>query len=181
MSSTPITLRLTPQAADAWTESLAKAPSDGGACVLLKREEVADLIHDAIAARQLLRLIDTPELVDFSRGVHMEAVHQVQRWGADDRAGKNPYQWFWLLSQLATRALEHHKEAERIAAGWGSDQGIAHHREKAAHHCITSGAVLNHWHAHVLGKVTGMQPGQGASEVLAEEISHMHQAREVVE
>lgn len=56
-SADVITLRLTPQAIEAWMESLARAPSDGGACVLLKRAEVADLIHDARAARQLHRLI----------------------------------------------------------------------------------------------------------------------------
>lgn len=166
MSAAPISLRLSPQAVEAWMQSLAQAPSDGGACVLLKRGEVADLIHDARAARELLRLIDTPELVDFPKAVHMEAVHQVQRWGTSDRKEKQPYEWFWLLAHLATRALEHHKEAERIASRWGVDPpnaahqaAIDHHREKAVHHTITAAAVLAHWHASIIGKHTGMQPG----------------------
>lgn len=178
MSAAPITLRLTPQAMDAWQESLAKAPSDGGACVLLKRDEVADLIHDAWAARKLLRLIDTPELVDFARGVQMEAVHQVQRWGSADRESKDPAAWFWLLSHLATRALEHHKEAERIASECFVDPpneahraAIAHHREKAAHHTITAAAVLAHWHASVIGKATGVQAGAPALKAEADALA----------
>lgn len=188
MSAAPITLRLTPQAAEAWMQSLAQAPSDGAACVLLKRDEVADLIHDARAARELLRLIDTPELVDFPKAVHLEAVHQVQRWGNSDREEKQPYAWFWLISHLATRALEHHKEAERIAAvhanwmaDWTPEEGVnqrgealaaivAHHREKAVHHTITSAAVLARWHASIIGKHTGMQPGSASAAQTAEQL-----------
>lgn len=124
------------------------------------------LVKDAAEGRRLSALINTPELVDFAKAVHLEAVHQEERWGAADRENKNPAQWFWLLSHLATRALEHHKEAERIRAGWGVDEpnaahakAIAHHREKAVHHTITAAAVLAHWHASVVGKHTAMNPG----------------------
>ena len=184
MSVAPITLRLTPQAMDRWTESLAKAPSDGGACVLLKRDEVADLIHDARAARELLRLIDTPELVDFPKAVHLEAVHQVQRWGVSDRKSKQPYDWHWLLAHLAGRALEHHKEAERLCGvrdrvteeglletRAAIDSQIAYHREKAVHHTITSAAVLAHWHASVIGKATGLQAGAPALKAEADTLA----------
>lgn len=169
MNEAAINLMLSRQQADAWVQSLAQAPNDGGAFVLLKRDEVAALIHDARAARQLLDLVNTPELVDFPRAVQLEAVHQVQRWGTDDRRGKSPHEWFWLLSHLATRALEHHKEAERLGAAralyahpcvaeW-LDEQIDHHADKAVHHCITSAAVLSHWHASIVGKATPMQPG----------------------
>jgi hypothetical protein len=181
MSATP--LALTPEALEAWDKALERAPSDGGACVLLKRTEVAALIHDAHVARELHDLVNTPELVDFAKGVHLEAVHQEQRWGTADRRGKQPYEWFWLLSHLATRALEHHKEAERLvtskadyedeegSAFWALvDRQIAHHREKAAHHTITAAAVLAHWHAGVIGKHTAMQPGHSASVALAAEL-----------
>lgn len=177
----PVQLQLHPQAADAWVRSLAAAPSDGGACVLLKREEVAALIHDARAARALLDLINTPELVDFPRAVQMEAVHQVQRWGTDDRRGKGPHEWFWLLSHLATRALEHHKESERLLVARSLeehpcavnvlDEQIDHHTDKAIHHCITAGAVLSHWHASVLGKATAMRPGDAQFEAVADEMA----------
>lgn len=120
---------------------------------------------------RLQQLINTPELVDFAKAVQMEAAHQELRWGSADREGKGPYEWFWLLSHLATRALEHHKEAERLRAGWGVDEtheahhaAIIHHREKAVHHCITSAAMLAHWHAAVLGKHTSMWPGAHAPQ-----------------
>lgn len=131
-----------------------------------------DELQAAKAERdRLLALINTPELVDFPKAVHLEAVHQEERWGTEDREGKAPPAWFWLLSHLATRALEHHKEAERIdrvlidATAMGESarmvisEQIAHHREKAAHHCITAAAVLSHWHASVIGKATAMRPG----------------------
>lgn len=136
--------------------------------------------HDALLAARderdrLAALVNTPELVDFPKAVHLEAVHQEDRWGTSDREGKTPQAWFWLLSHLATRALEHHKEAERLtglaaeceivmhkdAADWVGQQ-IAHHREKAAHHCITSAAMLSHWHASVVGKCTTMRPASAA-------------------
>lgn len=129
-----------------------------------------DELQAAAAERDRLHaLINTPELINFPAAVHLEAVHQEQRWGSADRESKTPYQWFWLLGHLATRALEHHKEAERLAAeAAGQIDSMAkmtlqtqvdHHREKAVHHAITSAAVLNHWHASMLGKQTGMYPG----------------------
>lgn len=176
MSATP--LALTPEALAAWGIFLERAPSDTCACVL-KRADVAALIHDARIARELHDLVNTPELVDFAKGVHLEAVHQEQRWGTPDRRSKGPYEWFWLLSHLATRALEHHKEAERLQAEAAPHPvryremampNIAHHREKAAHHTITAAAVLAHWHAGVIGKHTAMQPGHSASAALAAEL-----------
>lgn len=143
--------------------------------------------HEAFKADRAERLrleaiINTPELIDFPKAVMLEAQHQEARWGTTDREGKTPAAWFWLLSHLATRALEHHKEAERLEAiayqfypGYvpGASQGgcprfhinqIARHREKAAHHTITSAAVLNHWHAAVIGKHTAMRPASAVPE-----------------
>lgn len=164
-------------------ELISQAPTDGQGFVLVRQQMLEDLFHDACVARALHDLVNTPELVDFAKGVHLEAVHQEQRWGSADRKSKKPYEWFWLLSHLATRALEHHKEAERMVASkegfddeqgsafWGLvDRQIAHHREKAAHHTITSAAVLAHWHAGVIGKHTGMEPGHSASAAEAAEL-----------
>lgn len=133
------------------------------------------LVESAIAERDRLHaLINTPELVDFPKAVHLEAVHQLDRWGTTDRQGKAPNDWFWLVGHLASRALEHHKEAERLGAQFMPQDAlqaqfgkqIAHHREKAVHHCITAAAALNHWHASMLGKMTAMQPGH-APEIAA--------------
>lgn len=131
--------------------------------VTIDTAEHARLLAAAAERDRLHALVNTPELVDFPKAVHLEAVHQEDRWGTSDREGKGPAQWFWLLSHLASRALEHHKEADRLTAeADGSDfwqSQIAYHREKAAHHTITSAAVLSHWHASVVGKHTTMQPG----------------------
>lgn len=121
--------------------------------------------RELLAARaerdRLLALVNTPELVNFPKAVHLEAAHQLDRWGTEDRRGKEANDWFWLVGHLASRALEHHKEAERLVSQRHSlffDQ-ISYHREKAVHHCITAAAALNHWHASMLGKKTAMQPG----------------------
>jgi hypothetical protein len=138
----------------------------GEMTIILDNDEHARLLAQAARADELQALIDTPELVDFPKAVHLEAVHQVVRCGTADREGKGPYEWFWLLSHLATRALEHHKEAERLSAVSGAQQcdeahssAIAHHRNKAVHHVITSAAVMSHWHASILGRATNMRPG----------------------
>ena len=140
--------------------------------IQIDKDDYAALVYAANDRARLLGLINTPELVDFPKAVHLEAVHQLDRWGTADRQGKEPNDWFWLVGHLASRALEHHKEAQRVAAGlenqspavqkFCADQ-IAHHREKATHHCITAAAALNHWHASMLGKMTAMQPGHAPS------------------
>lgn len=136
----------------------------------LTEAEHEALVRDAAEGRRLTALINTPELLDFAKAVHLEACHQEVRWGAEDRELKTPAEWFWLLSHLATRALEHHKEAERLRAGCAADEPnaghaktIAHHREKAVHHTITAAAVLAHWHASVLGGHLLMHPGVSAA------------------
>lgn len=140
--------------------------------VYLYQAELDAFKADRAERLRLESIINTPELIDFPKAVHLEAVHQEVRWGTEDREGKEPAAWFWLLSHLASRALEHHKNAERLVdrvALCGDPNGfiaqeLAFHREKAAHHCITSAAVLNHWHAAVIGKHTAMRPGTAAPE-----------------
>lgn len=127
---------------------------------------------EAERLRAIEAIVNTPELIDFPKAVMLEAQHQEVRWGTEDRESKSPADWFRLVTHLSTRALEHHKEADRLeevrahaerdahpdAGGWIVDQ-IAYHREKAVHHTITTAAALNHWHASVLGKHTKMRPG----------------------
>ena len=98
----------------------------------------------------LLALINAPELENFLRGVHLEAVHQVVRWGtANDRA-KRPADWFWLVGYLAGKALH---------AAVGGD------RDKARHHCISTAAALYNWHCAISGTDVRMCPG--SSDVAA--------------
>lgn len=121
--------------------------------------------------------LEQPELISFRDAVVQEALHQRERWGSEHDAGKGPADWIWLVGVLAGRALDHHKDAERLTAALQAASAemtggeyarsfvaISHHREKAVHHCITAAAVLANWHAHVLGLHTGMRPGLPAEK-----------------
>lgn len=94
---------------------------------------------------RLLALINTPELDHFLRATHIEAVHQVERWGqAGDRA-KRPADWFWLVGYLAGKALH---------------AVIGGNTEKARHHCISTAAALYNWHCAIKGVDVRMCPGR---------------------
>lgn len=133
-----------------------------------------DLEPVAAELRRQHAMLNNPELVDFSAGVVREAAHQRERWGSIHDGGKSPEDWYWLIGNLAGRALGHHKEAERLAAFHSRDttvaaflnEQIAHHREKAVHHCITTAAAMANWHAAVLGK-TNLRPGVEPAVVVA--------------
>lgn len=132
-------------------------------------DELREQLADMTAERdRLLAMINTPELVDFPRAVYLESVHQLHRWGAEDRSSKTPQEWFWLVGYLGGRALGHHKEAERLEEIARSSTAVdaaqlrpqvEHHREKAVHHVITMAAAASRWHADVLRHFTGMDPG----------------------
>lgn len=92
-------------------------------------------------------LINNPETEDFVRGVSLEALHQIERWGADHDAGKEPLDWFWLIGYLAQKAA--------MAA-------ISGDLTKAKHHTISTAAALANWHAQLSGKPTAMRHGVDA-------------------
>lgn len=103
----------------------------------------------AVAERDRLHAaINTPELVDFGKAVHIEAVHQRERWGSEHDAGKEPQDWFWLIGYVAGKALH---------------AAITGNIEKLLHHIITTAAVCNNWHAQALGK-SNMRPGLPAEK-----------------
>lgn len=90
-------------------------------------------------------LIHAPELDNFLRAVHIEAVHQVERWGtAHDRA-KRPADWFWLVGYLGGKALH---------------AAVSGDRDKARHHCISTAAALYNWHCAIQGIDVSMCPGR---------------------
>jgi len=141
----------------------------------LTQEEFDRLTSEAAESRRLTALVSTPELIDFQMAMPLEAVHQQERWGCEHDGGKTPADWFWLIGHLASRALEHHKEAERLDGeiSNASDPGyevlrkqIAHHREKAVHHCITTAAACANWHMAVVGKIS-MRPGVDPAVIIA--------------
>lgn len=88
--------------------------------------------------------MNRPETADFMRGVPLEAAHQRQRWGAEQDAGKSPFDWFWLIGYLAQKAA---------AAGVAGDV------EKAKHHTISTAAALANWHLQLSGGDRSMRPG----------------------
>lgn len=91
----------------------------------------------------LLAVLQSPEIVDFMKGVPLEAAHQRERWGTEHDEGKSPPDWFWLLGYLGGKALRSHLDGDT---------------DKALHHTITVAAVAANWHAAILGK-TNMRPG----------------------
>jgi hypothetical protein len=110
----------------------------------------------AAAVREVERLsalINTPELDNFLRAVHIEAVHQLERWGtAHDRA-KRPADWFWLVGYLGGKALH---------------AAVAGDADKARHHCISTAAALYNWHSAISGRDTRMCPGRSDLAAVAD-------------
>lgn len=110
----------------------------------LTQSEYEALVTAREERDRLHALVNSPEIDQFLRGTHLEAVHQVERWGtAHDRA-KRPADWFWLVGYLAGKAL--HKQLEGDT-------------EKARHHCISTAAALYNWHSAISGHDTRMCPG----------------------
>jgi hypothetical protein len=94
---------------------------------------------------RLKALINSPELDSFLRAMHIEASHQVERWGdAHDRA-KRPADWFWLTGYLAGKALH---------------ACVSGDRDKALHHCVSTAAALYNWHCSIKGIDVRMCPGR---------------------
>jgi hypothetical protein len=115
--------------------------------------EYADLVEASAERDRLKALVNSPEVANFLRGVHLEAVHQVERWGeASDRA-KRPADWFWLVGYLAGKALH---------------SAIAGDIDKARHHCISTAAALFNWHSAISGTAVRMCPGRSDLAVIVD-------------
>lgn len=97
-------------------------------------------------AMRLRELINTPEIIDFVKGVQVEAIHQRERWGTKQDEGKTAADWFWLLGYLAGKAIHSDKIGDR---------------EKLLHHIVTTAAACANWHAQVLGDI---RPGIATPE-----------------
>ena len=106
------------------------------------------------------RRINTPEVSNFLAGVHNEALHQRERWGAEGDAGKTDADWYWLVGYLAGKAIRPDATPE-----------------KRLHHIITTAAALLNWHAARVGAYAAMRPGidpaaHGIADDSAEVPSH---------
>lgn len=93
---------------------------------------------------ELEKLLNTPEFFDFIKAVPLEAAHQVERWGEEHDAKKEPQDWFWVIGYLAGKALRAHLTGDL---------------KKALHHCISTAAVCANWHKAIL-----TQTKKGANE-----------------
>jgi hypothetical protein len=93
---------------------------------------------------RLSRLLNTPEVENFAKGVELEAAHQRARWGAKHDEGKSPFDWFWLVGYLAQKA---------------ASSAVAGDAEKAKHHTISTAAALANWHLALSGADNSMRPG----------------------
>ena len=126
----------------AWARDDRREVEVWDACAADLRSAIAEIE----AGRERL---NTPELLDFAQGVVREAVHQRERWSAQNDAGKAPEDWFWLLGYLGGKALSAAKSGDA---------------DKALHHTISTAAALANWHAALLGSSNTMRPGIDAKE-----------------
>jgi hypothetical protein len=102
------------------------------------------LVEALAEIERLTKLLNTPEVDDFTKAVPLEAAHQRERWSTDHDAGKTPFDWFWLVGYLAQKA---------------ASSAIAGNVEKAKHHTISTAAALANWHLALSGGDTRMRPG----------------------
>jgi hypothetical protein len=129
----------------------------------LTQDEWNELQAAVAELDRLKALINSPSIDGFLRSVHIEAVHQVERWGtAHDRA-KRPADWFWLVGYLGGKALHHAHEVDHLsklsAPSDGTKALIEKHRVKAMHHTISTAAALYNWHSAISGTDSRMCPG----------------------
>lgn len=89
------------------------------------------------AALEILEQINSPAIEIFAEAVVNEAKHQRLRYGDDHDAGKDAWNWYWLLGYLISKA-----------ARADNDGDIA----KALHHTITAAAALANWHRLLLDR-----------------------------
>ncbi len=116
------------------------------------RPPITEINHWRARALHAEKLLNSPELHDFARGVVQEAAHQRQRWGTAKDADKSPADWVFLVGHLATRSMMY------LQAG---------NVDKALHHTITTAAALANWHSNISGADTSMWPSLPGQQPLA--------------
>lgn len=111
----------------------------------------------AAEAKRLHDLIHTPHTVDFLEAVQLEAAFQIDKWGTEHDAGKEPQDFYWLLAYLSGKGLRAAIDLEKELKRSGVIDLT--HQDKALHHTISSAAVLLNWHRRISGDETAFQPG----------------------
>ena len=121
-------------------------PADERCTVCVIADLRARLVATEVERDRLSLLINTPRIDDFFEAVRVEAAHQVERWGVEHDAGKQPEDWVVLVVYLLGKATTAHFRGDTA---------------KLLHHVITLGAVACNWHANMTGADTRMRPGLG--------------------
>lgn len=117
---------------------------EDAALIVHLRNNVPAILALAEEVERMRELVNTPEVIDFTRGVELEAAHQRERWGSAHDAGKTAFDWFWLIGYLAQKAAQ---------------ASVANDTYKAKHHTISTAAALANWHLSLSGADTTMRPG----------------------
>lgn len=106
---------------------------------------LAVIVEALERGNRLSELVNSPEIEDFIRGLKLEAVHQVEKWGDAHDRGKSAENWFWLVGYLAGKCLR---------------SVITGKREKALHHTISTAAACLNWHSAIKRDTSGSGIGQ---------------------
>lgn len=126
--------------------------------------------HPLTAAKarvaELEALINSPEIIDFTRAVVFEAAHQRLRW---DDAGKVDFDWFTVGCYLASKAMWNPPE------GGGEAQAPP---EKQLHRIITVAALMANWHA---AKLKQARPDAGGEPPPARRSVVLERAVDLIE
>jgi len=93
------------------------------------------MAKEIVRLRELEKLLNKPELHDFTAAVVREAAHQNHKWGPYHDAGKDANDWFAVISYL------HGKQVRNY---WDKNY------DKYVHHIITMAAVCCNWHSHAV-------------------------------
>jgi len=120
-----------------WHADLVISPADMAHIAAASPANILPLIEELAHLRAL---VNSPELLNFSNGVILEAAHQVEKWGPAHDRNKSAEHWYWLVGYLAGKALR---------------AAISGDKEKALHHTISSAAALANWHAAISADTTG--------------------------
>lgn len=149
---------------------LAGRELDPAAVLTVRERAIVDAIAEWMGSRdceiaklkadnaRLDALLNTPELLDFSKAVVLEAAHQLERWDPNHDASKTDADWFWLIGYLAGKAL--HTPIGKDWAGIEPKEIL----EKRLHRIVTIAAAAANWHAHTLRELNAETSAQNQSE-----------------
>lgn len=84
--------------------------------------------------KRLQELINNPEIEDFVKGVTLEAVHQIERWGLENEERKSPHHFIMVANKLI---------GKMCVDIWDKDT------DKFKHHCIALAAEFANVHRQV--------------------------------